>query len=84
MTLRQLFIKFITLSGSNVLAMLASFGVILIIVNVFGVEGLGRISLVMAVLHYCTLLSGNGIEMYAIREVSAKGKYWQKWFPVCS
>jgi O-antigen/teichoic acid export membrane protein len=68
----QLLTKFIFLSGSNILGMLASFGVVLLIVDSFGAEGLGKMALVLSVIHYCTLLSGQGIEMYAIREVSAK------------
>ena len=53
------------------LAMFASFGVTLIIVRTFGAEGLGKLSVVNAMLYYCLLISGYGIEMYAVREVAA-------------
>ena len=72
MQLKLFFSKFFLLASTNVLGMLASFGVLLVILSVYGTEGLGRIYLVFAVLQYCVLFSGNGIENYIIREVSSK------------
>ena len=72
MHLKLFFSKFFLLASANVLGMLASFGVLLVILSVYGTAGLGSITLVFAVLQYCVLFSGNGIENYIIREISSK------------